>query len=446
MKKLFEEFNTPDTYIIISDYPESSTRGQKNYGIAWYTKEVIEPIAKAYGNRFVVFAEKGFNNKPKVYANGKILVLRVFDQKHSSLFPEILKLLWKFNNVKNIHVHSEFCANGGVKNMILLLPFLALIKLNRKNITYFSHNVVTSLADIATHLNMKKGSLKYNFFNTGISYYYKTLNLFVDKFVVMDQAIKVRLQKFAPEKKIFLSPFWTPEPGKKLAKTKAKKILGVQNDEFLIIFFGFITHYKGADWLIKAVQKARTKKKFKKIRLILAGGEAYSLKNKPYYQKYYHNLLESLKNEPNIQITGFVADNKISTYFHAADLAVYPYRGLIGGSGALMHAIAHKTPFILSHKMGEIMQAQDIKRILENASLSYSEITFSHTQKSFENILFRTFRTSFLKKLKYVSSTMSEVRSKDALVSNCYNELYVNAQSSLQASKTLALPAVFKRG
>lgn len=443
MKKLIREFNTPETYIIISDYPEDSSRGKKNYGIAWYTKELIEPMAKTYGTKFVVFAEKGFDNKPKVYANGNILVLRIFDQKHPSLFPEILKWLWKFDQIKNIHVHSEFCANGGVKNMVLILPFLALIKANRKNITYFSHNVVTTLADIATHLNMKKDSLKYKFFNFGLSYYYRTLSLFVDKFVVMDQAIKVRLQKFVSEKKIFLSPFWTPAPGVDMNKFQAKKKLGIEKDEFLLLYFGFITHYKGADWLIKAVQRARKKDKFKKVRLILAGGEAYSLKDKAYYQKYYHNLLESLKNERNIQITGFVPDNKISTYFHAADLAVYSYRGLIGGSGALMHAIAHKTPFVVSHKMGEILKAKDMKVLLEESDISYNEITFMHAQNSFEQMLKKAMQKKFLQKLKNFSESVSIARSKDTLILACYNELYASIQTL--KGKTFALPAVFKR-
>lgn len=443
MKRLIKEFNTSETYIIISDYPENTASGKKNYGIAWYTKELIEPMAKTYETRFVVFAEKGFDNKPKVYANGNILVLRIFDQKHPSLFPEILKWLWKFDQVKNIHVHSEFCANGGVKNMVLILPFLALIKANRKNITYFSHNVVTTLSDIATHLNMKKDSLKYKFFNFGLSYYYRTLSLFVDKFVVMDQAIKVRLEKFVSEKKIFLSPFWTPAEGIKISKTQAKKKLGIEKDEFLLLYFGFITHYKGADWLIKAVQRARKKDKFKKIRLILAGGEAYSLKSKPYYQKYYYDLLESLKNERNIQITGFVPDNKISTYFHAADLAVYSYRGLIGGSGALMHAIAYKTPFVVSRKMGEILKAKDTTNLLKEHALSYEEVTFNQTQASFEGMLKKAIQKKFLQKLKNFSTSVSIARSKDTLILACYNELYANIQPF--KGKTFALPALFKR-
>jgi hypothetical protein len=123
----FKKFNNKETILVISGWPEVTGRKQNSYGIAWYTKETIEPIAKRYGQKFVVLCETNHNNKPRITADGKILVLRIFDQKHKSLYPRILRYLAMFSKVKRVMVHSEFCTNGGIKNFVLLIPFLLLI-------------------------------------------------------------------------------------------------------------------------------------------------------------------------------------------------------------------------------------------------------------------------------------------------------------------------------
>jgi hypothetical protein len=48
MKINFEEFNNENTHLIISDYPETTGSGEKNHGIAWYTKQLVEPLADNY--------------------------------------------------------------------------------------------------------------------------------------------------------------------------------------------------------------------------------------------------------------------------------------------------------------------------------------------------------------------------------------------------------------
>src|SRR3989338_3366133 len=57
MKKLIDQFNHLDVSLVISDYPDSTVGGGKNYGIAWYTKETLEPLAKRYNRRFVVLGK-----------------------------------------------------------------------------------------------------------------------------------------------------------------------------------------------------------------------------------------------------------------------------------------------------------------------------------------------------------------------------------------------------
>lgn len=436
IKQLIQEFNTEETYLMVSDYPEKTKNSEKNYGMAWYTKELIEPISQKYGTKFVVLAEVGEDNTPQLFANGKILVLRVFDQKHPSLFPVILQWMLKFNKIKKVHVQSEFCVNGGVKNVVLLPFFLLLIKATGKDITYFAHNIITDITALAPHFDINRGSLKLKVFNAGLNTLYRMLSGVVDHFVVMDQVIYKRLLKFVPAKKITLAPFWISPDNSKIAPAQARGKLGIKKDEFLLLYFGFVTYYKGADRLIKTVKKIQEKNPGKKIKLIVAGGEAYSLKDKKYYQKFYSGLLSSIKGRKNIKITGFVSEGDIPMYFKACDLAVFPYRGLIGASACLSQAITYNKPFILSEEMGGVLESEDFQKVMAKNGLNIEDITFKQGDRSFVQKIDLIRGTDLLNKetlllrnkLTQVSADMAYERSKEVLLARVFDKLYLNKE------------------
>ncbi len=423
--KYIKAFNQEEVCLVISDYPEQSKTGRKNYGIAWYTKETLSQFVKK-GKRFVVLAETvESDNRPKVYYDKKILVLRVFDQKHPALFPRILSWLLIFNKIKQVHVHSEFCANGGLVNLALLLPFLFLIKLTGKQITYFAHNVVTDLTPLSIHLNIQN-SLMLDLLNTALRLYYRVLGLIVDHVVVLDEVIKKRISLFVNKKKVVSLPFWVEEKNGKLSKQKARAFLGLSPGDFVLLYFGFITNYKGADWLIHTVSSLQRKRRMKNLHLIMAGGEAYSLKNKPYYQKFYQHIVEKVNQEKRIKLTGFVPDNMIAYYFKAADLVIFPYRGVMGASGALNYALSYKKPFIISAAMQELIwDNEDFKAALQNQNLEASDISFTDKFMSFDNIIDRTKNSkNFLRKLQKVSLALAKERSFTKCVDDYYHKLF----------------------
>lgn len=424
LKALIKEFNNENTILVVSDYPKVLKNSERNHGMAWYTKSIIEPMARKYKSKFIVLGEKTPDSRPEVYANGKILVLRVFDSAHPSLFPVILRWLLIFNKVKYIQVHSEFCTNGGIKNFMLLLPFMMLIKMTRRNITYFSHNVVTDLKFLAKHLGIKRNSLKLKLYTFGLKSLYRMLGLIVDKFVVMDSVILRRLSLFVNPSKIVLNPFWINEPEKQITRQKARAKLGIKNDEFTLLYFGFVSYYKGADWIIKTVKNLRKKREFKKLRLIVAGGEAFSLKDQSHYKKFYKGLLDGVSEEKNIEITGFVAEEDIATYFKACDLTVLPYRGLIGGSGCFSQAICYKSPFVVSDKMSQMLESEDIKDVLSKNNIDVADLTFSHNTQSFDKVIKKAQNKSFLNKLSKVSESIGRSRSINYLAPRVYESIF----------------------
>lgn len=438
-----KDFNNKDAILVISDYPEQSKKGEKNYGIAWYTKTLIEPMSKKYNTRFVVFAEKiQGDNRPKLYAGGKILVLRIFDQKHPSLFPIILRWLFKFNNVKYVQVHSEFFVNGGIKNFLLLLPFIMLIKLTRKNITYFSHNVVTNLDFIAKHLGLKRNSLKLKIFTFGLKNLYVSLGLVINKFVVMDEVIFERLSQFVNPKKIVLNRFWLNKIPTRETVQESRIKIGANDSDFVLLYFGFVSYYKGADWIINTVRKLRQEKDFKNLHLVVAGGEAYSLKHEKYYQKFYKDLLVSVSKDENIKITGFVTEEDIPNYFQACDLVVFPYRGLIGGSGCFSHAITYGKPFIISNKMSEMLRNDDIQMFMRRFKIKAKDVIFPFDTKIFGEKLKKAQNESFRSNLAKFSYELGEERNSENLIPKAYDSIFAIKEKKSIFPNLKAVPSI----
>jgi hypothetical protein len=196
IQKLIEKFNMPDTCLVVSAWPQKAGNKEINHGVAWYTKLTLTDIAKKKGTKFVVLAEVGFNNKPELVEHGKILVLRVFSPTHHSLYPAILRWLKVFNNIPHVFVHSEFGAGTGLIHYGLLLPFLALIRLTGKRITYFAHNVISDISFLQTLLGLDTSPYVIDGTNALIYLHTKILGALVDRIVVMDEALKARLEKY----------------------------------------------------------------------------------------------------------------------------------------------------------------------------------------------------------------------------------------------------------
>ena len=425
--RLIEKFNGPETFLVVSGYPLEGKKKAVVYdGMAWYTKRTVETIAGEKNARFVVLIEKNSWKKPQLFAQDKVLVIPVFDKNHPSLFPVILKWLLKFNKINKVFVHSEFCITGGIRNIVLLLSFLGLIKITGKRLTFFAHNVVESFDSLAPHFNLKRRSLKLLILNFGLKFYYRLLGLVVDKIVVLDKSIEKRLKNFVPLRKITLAPIWVGKAENKISKIKGRKKLGIKPKEKVILYFGFVTWYKGADWIVKNVKRQTSN--VKNIKLILAGGGAYSLKEKPYYQKFYKRLVDLAKVSGKIEITGFVPEKEIATYFAAADLVVLPYRGLIGASGALNHALTFKKPFLVSNKMVEILGNRETSRILDELKMERGEVTFDLNGGGFEKILMVLKNKNELTRLERLSALLAEERSVDGILEEEYSEIYTSEE------------------
>jgi glycosyltransferase involved in cell wall biosynthesis len=140
----------------------------------------------------------------------------------------------------------------------------------------------------------------------------------VDAFLTMSEKVAKDVQIFS-QKPLLVSPhpifghFGTP-----ILKEDARMQLGIDNDEKIILFFGFIRQYKGLDLLLNAMSQEVIKNSGIKLMVV---GEFYE------DAQPYHNLIHQLKIENSVILYNqFVSDHEVKKYVGAADFIIQPYR------------------------------------------------------------------------------------------------------------------------
>jgi len=162
----------------------------------------------------------------------------------------------------------------------------------------------------------------------------------LDGFITMSSFVKKDLKQFI-DKDIHLvqHPLYDnfgPKHTKSLARTK----LGLPNDGFIFLFFGFIRKYKGLDLLISALDELKWENK--KMYLLIAG-EFYAGEDDIISQ-----INNSRKKAIILSHTKFIKDEDVGLYFSASDCVVQPYRNATQ-SGVTPLAYHFEIPMIVTN-------------------------------------------------------------------------------------------------
>jgi len=166
----------------------------------------------------------------------------------------------------------------------------------------------------------------------------------IQAFITMSENVFSDLRKFEPIKPAILvnHPLYD-NFGAIVSKTEARNHLTLPIDKKIILFFGFIRHYKGLDLLIEAMADQRVKDA--EIVLLVAG-EFYK-DPKPYLEQIKHLGLE----KSIILKTQFIQDDEVRYYICASDLVVQPYRNATQ-SGVTPLAYHFEKPMLVTNVGG----------------------------------------------------------------------------------------------
>ncbi len=423
-KNIISRFNKPSTLLVISKYPFDGV-SHSHHGVATYTAHLLHSLINIKSQKVVLLVENEFNRKIEIKENGNLLIIPSFN--YSLMHPyEIIKMLSIFPSIKLVHIHSEYLTSGNPLLMAELPLLILMLRMMRKKVMFYLHNVVTNVNFLADHLGRRINTIILKVLELLIPTYYFLISILVSRLIVLEEQIAKNISRYVNKPKIFVSPHWVfQKKSNNHARLSIRKKLGLRQNEIMIMSFGFVSKYKGADWLIKSFNKIQKKGHLLNSKLIIAGGKSPSQEGKRHYEQYYLRVKEFASKNENVKITGFIPEKQVSAYFNAADLIVLPYSGILGASGSWAHTLAHCKPFLLSRELAVYLNSNDCKTIAKKNNLNINSMVFDRNIIDFEDKISRLIKDrNHYNKVKLFSKTLAHKRSAVARLDFEYNILF----------------------
>lgn len=165
-----------------------------------------------------------------------------------------------------------------------------------------------------------------------------------DGFIAMSKTVLNDISKFSSTPNKAYSPHPMYEMyGKAVSKTEARKKLGLDENDKIVLFFGLIRHYKGLDILMEAM--AHPSVKTQNIKLLIAG-EFYEDK-----QPYLYLIEKSGLKDTVFLHDKFISNEDVKYYFCASDLVAQTYRNATN-SGVTMVGYYYEKPMLVTNVGG----------------------------------------------------------------------------------------------
>ncbi|MBI2414256.1 glycosyltransferase [candidate division WWE3 bacterium] len=380
------DFNQEENVIVVTSYPEVVGKSLSNIsGVATYSFHMLPSFTallnKSDRNLIIIADKIGGKNSHRL-ENENSLLLRVWQRKSLGVFREILNAIGKFTKVKKILFHFEFNMFADAYVTGLLPWYLFILKLRGKEVTILMHQVVEDLSNLSGHLNIKRGSLRMLTLSFLLNTYTKLLCLSSSKIIVHDEVLKQRLKKIV-KKEVFVVPHGLGEYTHVADQNTSREHLEIKKSKFVVLCFGFLTWYKGSDWIVDEFINYFKRTKDTSVQLILAGGKSATLSGHSNYDAYYDSLVNKVLAYPTIKITGYIPESEVKYYYGASDIVVLPYRFQMSASGPFSIGLSMERPFLLSENLKGVLYTEDIKYAMEEFNLNERDLLFKLEDRSF---------------------------------------------------------------
>lgn len=402
------QFNDSETLAVISLYPhrgETYTTGVS--GIASFAKNIVRHLDR----KILVIAQQD-TYSPSFYTEDKALVVRSYISNTYSMWIRIIRTLLRFPKISKVLMQFDFALYGGVLQSMLVVPFLLILKLLRYQTHIVLHTVVNDVHDLSGHVGLGKGwidEIKAQVYNGIFHTFYRIVGVLTAQTIVIDESLVPIVKRYISNEKVICIPHGVDIDMPTVTKEHAREELGYAKDEHVVMYFGFVNWFKGADFFVDAF--SQTKHIYgKKARFVIAGGESATLNDKAYYQKYFQEVVDKVSESKSITMTGFVPQDKINLYFAAADLIVFPYRTLMCASGVMSLTLMYEKPFIISKRLDGMLHSHDFADAMKMAGLEVEDISFAMTPKSCQTLTEQVLKNGRKQKLQKVATLLKEAR------------------------------------
>lgn len=437
MNKLLSSYNEQGSLLVVAGYPKKKeTYSQGVCAVSSFTKNTITSLKMLNPQRKIVVLTMKVKGQDAIYEEDENLIIRCLERNNILSYFSLLGYIRKFNKVNKILIEFEFASFGNTLMTSLLLPVVWVIRFMGKEVNLVIHQVLLDLTKIYGHIGLSRKNPLLKFFSFGLPIFYSLLCLPAKNIVVLEEEFRERLEKLVGKEKILLIPHGVDTDIRNgVTKERAKEQIGVDKKEFVILCFGYLTWYKGSDFLVNALKDVSFING-KKIRLVMAGGPSFTQGEKPHYKKFADKIVKNVDLE-NIKLTGFVKEKDIHLYFKAADLVVLPYRVFMSSSGPLSLTFSFKRPFIMSKRLKQFSESLDFKRAMDILEIRENELFFSLTKKGLVSTIKTAMEPKVIEKLEKLSSLLNEERSFKNL-GRSYDEILTPKEVELLLEPSIA--------
>lgn len=423
-KTILATYNVRDALVVISTFPKrNETYSEGVCAMASFTRNVVEPLVKDYPNRPIIVFAPQVPGEQALTDTYPLLVVRCFSRNHPLSFLSLMQHMLMFHKVSLYLTSFEFASFGDTLTTLTFLFPLWFLFLLRKKTTLLLHQVVTDIATLSTHIGIqKKQTRKVFFLNTCLYWYYHLLLLPQRQTIVLEKSLEEKLKRIAPYQSVTVIPHSVIQT-ETMNQQRARSLLHLPQDEHIVLFFGYLTWYKGVDFLAKAFQNS-VFLHGKPVRLVIAGGPSFTQAHKKHYQQFFHFFKRIIAASPHTIFTGFISEEQMPLYFSAADIVVLPYRTHMSSPGPLSLALSFHKPFLLSRQMEPLLMNTDAKQVLQELHLQPHDLLFSLTKKSLLSTLEHALQQPIYEKLTQLSTRLAAVRTNTLLAPAYASLLY----------------------
>ena len=329
--------------VIYPDTSSASAPAEQLSALAEYSHALLGSLAESERGRHRILTSVK-SQLGHTYQDRGLEVLETWEKGRLRFAWQIFRHLWRHPELKVVHLQHEFNQFGRTLTIPLIPTLLLAIRwLLRRRCVITLHEVLGPAVLKAELMEKLCINFPARLARLLMFHYYRLVCAASHIVFVQHEDFRQVLQNdYRIKTDIRLLPLGTAQHPRVLPRVEARRHLGYQADERVLLFFGTIDWRKGLDVLMDAFARLPAGP----YRLIIAGGQPVRIKNTPAYQEWYAKLAARMKAQPGVQTFGFISDEDIARLFSAADLVVLPYVIPQRVSAVLNQAASYELPFL----------------------------------------------------------------------------------------------------
>lgn len=333
---------------VISPYPRSGSKGDLNgpedSALNYYTRRLVR-LLQLEGCEVSVVSSCVQNDRTP-WSDEGVRVIPTFTRgKPGAAFSILFAVLR--TKARVVHLQHELFAYGGIFNAFTIPICVAGLRLMRRYVLTTIHGVIP-LGAIDTEF-IKSNKVAGGFAPAGlVRFVWRSLLRLVCMFsnvvhVHEEQHRDDLIQQYHVRTPIQVIPFGFSDEDTPPSKSDARKTLGLNDEDEVVLFFGYLAAYKGVSELIASLNAAFERRP--RLKVILAGDVNARLRGlfEPELMLRRHDI-----DPKRVLRLGFVPEEMISTVFSAADVLILPYTMTMAGSGPMSLGLSYGVPILPS--------------------------------------------------------------------------------------------------